>query len=539
MADADRFDVIVVGGGHNGMVCSAYLAGSGLRVCVLERRPILGGAAVTETFHPGFRNSSASYTVGLLSPKILRDLHLADHGLRILERPLANFLPLGAAGHLQVSGELEATQRAFALHSKRDARRLPEYYAMLSDVAHVWRRLLHQTPPRLDGGPSDLMDGIRLRRQLGDVPLTLRRDLLALLGRSAADLLSAWFESEPVKAAFGFDAVVGHFASPYEVGTAYVLLHHVMGEVNGKAGAWGHAIGGMGAISDAVAAEARARGVQLETDAPIRAIEIAQGRVKGVRLDSGRFIEAPVVAAAVNPRYLFLELIDSAHLDGELLRRIRNWKCGSATFRMNVALSELPRFDCLPGAGDHHRVGIIMAPSLDYMDTAYQEARRDGWASRPIVEMLIPSTVDSTLAPEGAHVASLFCQHFNPELPGDLEWDQVRDRVADLIIDTVDAHAPNFRRSVLGRMSLSPVDLERRFGLPAGDIFHGALSQDQLYSARPLLGYGNYRGPIPGLYMCASGTHPGGGVSGIPGHNAAREILSDQRSWWRRRFRLG
>jgi phytoene dehydrogenase-like protein len=539
MKHVHAFDAIVLGGGHNGLVCANYLAGAGLRVCVLERRPILGGAAVTETFHPGFRNSSASYTVGLLSPRVIRDLRLATHGLQIIERPLANFLPLGEAGYLQVGGGLQATQRAFARHSKRDAQRLPEYYAMLSGVAELWRRLQHQTPPRLAGGLTDLLDGIRFRRQLGDPPLGVRRDLLSLLGRSAADLLDGWFESEPVKAAFGFDAVVGHFASPYEVGTAYVLLHHVMGEVNGRLGAWGHAIGGMGAISDALTAEAGARGVRFETDAPVGRVEIDAGRVHGVRLESGRVIQAPVVASAVNPMHLFLDLIEPAHLDPDLLRRMRRWKCGSATFRMNVALAELPEFDCRPGDGDHLRSGIIMAPSLDYMDAACLEARRDGWASRPIVEMLIPSTVDDSLAPNGAHVASLFCQHFNPDLPGELEWDQVRDRVADLIIDTVDQHAPNFRRSVLGRMALSPVDLERRFGLPAGDIFHGALSQDQLYSARPMLGHGDYRGPVRGLYLCASGSHPGGGVSGIPGHNAAREILADRRRRWFDRLRLG
>ncbi|HLU62160.1 MAG TPA: NAD(P)/FAD-dependent oxidoreductase, partial [Gammaproteobacteria bacterium] len=321
--------------------------------------------------------------------------------------------------------------------------------------------------------------------------------------------------------------VVGNYASPYTPGSAYVLLHHVFGEVNGRKGAWGHAIGGMGAITQAMASEAVKRGVEISVNAEVRKVNVVNGRVTGVTLADGTVIDAKRVVSNLNPKLLFLKLVDASDLDEEFVRRMRGWKCASGTFRMNVALSELPRFSCLPDEGPHHGAGIIIAPSLQYMDRAFIDAKRDGVSREPIVEMLIPSTLDDSLAPPGRHVASLFCQHVAPELPDGRSWDEERDRVAQLMIDTVTRYAPNFRDSVLGYEALSPLDLERRFGLVGGDIFHGALSLDQLYSARPMLGHGNYRGPLQGLYMCGSGTHPGGGVTGAPGHNAAREILKD------------
>jgi phytoene dehydrogenase-like protein len=342
-------------------------------------------------------------------------------------------------------------------------------------------------------------------------------------------LLDGWFESDALKAAFGFDAVVGNFASPYAPGSAYVLLHHVFGEVNGKAGQWGHAIGGMGAITQAMAAEARARGVVIDCGAEVARLVVNDGRTRGVVLKDGREIAARAVAANVNPKLLFLDLVEPQHVDADFLERMRNYRCASATLRMNVALSALPEFSCLPEQGMHLQSGIIMAPSLAYMERAWFEARSQGMASEPIVEMLIPSTVDDSLAPPGMHVASLFCQHFNPVLSEGKSWDDRRDAAADLVIETVTRLAPNFKASVLGRMTLTPLDLERRFGLIGGDIFHGALSLDQLFGARPVLGNANYRMPIRALYLCGSGAHPGGGVSGLPGHNAAREIARDFR----------
>ena len=524
------WDAVIVGGGHNGLVCACYLAAAGLKVAVFERRGIVGGAAVTEEFHPGFRNSTASYTVSLLHPKVIRELRLAEHGLKIVERPLANFLPLPDGGYLKVGGGLGATQAEVARFSRRDADALPGYYAMLDGVADVLRSLLLETPPNVGGGVHDLFAAWKVGGKLKRLKAAQRRDLLDLFTKSAGDVLDRWFDSAPLKAAFGFDSVVGNFASPYTPGSAYVLLHHVFGEINGKRGQWGHAIGGMGAITGAMAAEARARGVEIHTGAAVARVHAHAGRATGIALADGTEIAARRVVANVNPKLLYLQLIDPAALDADFLQRIRNYRCASATFRMNVALDTLPDFSCLPGDGAHLRSGIIVAPSLAYMERAYFDARTSGWSREPIVEILIPSLVDASLAPPGKHVASLFCQHTNPELPDGRSWDAVKDEVADLMIATVDRLAPNFARSIIARKALSPTDLEREFGLIGGDIFHGALSLDQLFSARPVLGHGHYRGPLQGLYMCGAGTHPGGGVTGIPGHNAAREILRDVRT---------
>ncbi len=512
-----RYDAVVVGAGHNGLTCACYLARGGLKVKVLERRPRVGGAAVTEEFHPGFRNSVAAYTVSLLQAKVIRELGLAGHGLRIVERPLANFLPLDS-GYLKVGGGLEATQREFARFSARDAERLPAYWDKLGRVADVLRATVLETPPNVGGGVRDALAAFQVGRRLKGLDMEARRDLLGLFTRSAADWLEDWFESDPVTAAFGFDAVVGNYASPYHPGTAYVLLHHCFGEVNGRRGQWGHAIGGMGAISEALAAEARRLGVEIQCEAPVE-----QVRAGSVLLADGKEIAARAVVANVNPKLLFLKLVDASLLERDFRERMARYKCGSATFRMNVALSALPRFSCLPEEGPHHASGIIMAPSLGYMERAYLDARAHGMARAPIVEMVIPSTLDDTLAPKGAHVASLFCQHFAPEA----DWAARKQEAIERIFDVVESHAPGFRRSLIAHTALSPADLEQEFGLTGGDIFHGQLSLDQLWSARPVLGYADYRTPVPGLYLCGSGAHPGGGVTGAPGHNCAREVLRD------------
>jgi phytoene dehydrogenase-like protein len=527
------YDAVIIGGGHNGLVCASYLAAGGLKVAVFERRDILGGAAVTEEFHPGFRNSTASYTVSLLHPKVVRDLRLAQHGLSIVERPLANFLPLPDRAHLKVGGGLAPTQAEVARFSGKDADALPAYYAMLERAAGVLRALLLETPPNVGGGIDDLFRAWKVGGRLKRLTLPERRDLLDLFTKSAGEVLDRWFESTPIKAAFGFDSIVGNFASPYTPGSAYVLLHHVFGEVNGRRGQWGHAVGGMGAITQAMAAEARARGVALITEAPVARVLTRRGHAIGIALADGSEIAARRVVANVNPKLLYLQLIEAAAISAEFRQRIEAYRCVSATFRMNVALDALPVFACLPGNGPHLASGIIIAPSLEYMERAYFDARRDGWSRDPIIEMLIPSTVDASLAPPGKHVASLFCQHANPVLPDGRSWDAAKEAVADLMIATVDRQAPNFAASVVARKVLSPLDLERDFGLIGGDIFHGALALDQLFSARPVLGHANYRGPLKGLYMCGAGTHPGGGVTGVPGHNAAREILRDAK---RKRF---
>jgi phytoene dehydrogenase-like protein len=529
-SSSTQSDALIIGGGHNGLVCAAYLAAGGLKVTVLERRGVVGGAAVTEEFHPGFRNSVAAYTVSLLNPKVIRDLELPKHGLRVVERLVSNFLPTEDGRYIKTGGG--HTHAEVAKFSKKDAERLDAYGERLDLIADLLRDLVLETPPNVVEGDwraalPELIRAARLGGRLRKLDMKMRRELLALFATSAGDYLNGWFESDPIKAVYGFDGIVGNYASPYTPGSAYVLLHHVFGEVNGKKGAWGHAIGGMGAITQAMARSAASRGVTIRVNSPVREVIVEGGRAVGAVTESGETFRAAAVISNLNPRLLYLNLIDQAALPTEFRERISSYRCGSGTFRMNVALSELPSFTCLPGKGDHLTAGIILAPTLRYMEQAYFDARTFGWSKKPIVELLIPSTVDDSLAPPGQHVASLFCQHVAPQLPNGESWDAHRQTVADLMVDTVNEYAPNFKAAVLGRQIMSPLDLERTFGLIGGDIMHGTLQLDQMFSARPMLGHGNYRGPLPGLYMCGAGTHPGGGVTGAPGHNAAREILAD------------
>ncbi len=519
-------DVIILGGGHNGLVCAFYLARAGLKVTVLERRSVIGGAAVTEEFHPGFRNSTASYTVSLLSPRVVADMELARHGLTVVERRMSNFLPLD--GDSLAAGE-GRTQAEVARFSTRDAERLPAYEARLETVAAVLRALVLEIPPNLPNGGwldavPEMLKSASLARRLGGLDLTGRRDVLDLFAKSAGDWLDGWFESDPIKALFGFDSVVGNYASPYTPGSAYVLLHHVFGEVNGRRGVWGHALGGMGAITRAMAAACAEHGVDIRLDAEVAQVLTERGRAVGAVTAAGYTVRGRAVVSNLHPRLLFDRLVDPAVVPADFTERMGRYASGSGTFRMNLALSELPRFTVRPEPGDHHTAGIIMAPSLTYMDRAHAQARLTGWSAEPIIEMLIPSTLDDSLAPAGRHVASLFCQHVDPALD-----DAHRDMVADRMIEAVDAHAPGFKASVLGRLALGPRDLERRFGLVGGDIFHGRLTLDQLFSARPVLGHADHRMPVPGLYLCGSGAHPGGGVTGAPGFNAARSVLKDVR----------
>lgn len=523
-------DAVVVGGGHNGLVCAFYLARAGLKVVVLERRDVVGGAAVTEEFHPRFRNSVASYTVSLLQPKVIADMDLHRHGLRIVQRRRNNFLPLPDGRYLLTGAG--KTQEEVAKFSRRDAERLPEYEHRLEAIADVLRALALQPPPNLSTEAwwkqlPQLLHGARVGNQLLQLDETLRQELLDLFSISAAEYLGRWFESEPIKALFGFDGVVGNYASPYAPGSAYVLLHHVFGEVNGVKGAWGHAIGGMGAITQAMAKACVEAGAEIHTGIGVREVVVENGKAVGVVTEAGDMLHTRSVIANVNPKLLYERLLPQEAVPAPTRERMRNWRCGSGTFRMNVALSRLPSFIALPGDDDHLTAGIILAPSLAYMDRAWRDAMDSGWSREPIVEMLIPSTLDDSLAPPGQHVASLFCQHVAPVLSRGRSWDDHREEVADLMIATVDKFAPGFAGSVIARQIKSPLDLERDFGLIGGDIFHGALSLNQLFSARPMLGQGGYRGAIPGLYLCGSGTHPGGGVTGAPGHNAAQVVIGD------------
>ena len=424
-------DVVIIGAGHNGLTCAAYLAMAGLRVQVVERRKVVGGAAVTEEFHPGFRNSVAAYTVSLLNPKVISDLRLAEHGLRIVERRAQNFLP-SPDGNYLLTGE-GRTRDSVAKLSERDAVQIDAFSRELEAIADVLRQFVLRAPPNLVGGFGsrsirEAFNALGTANILRTLTLEQQRSLLDLFTRSAGEMLDEVFDSNLIKALFGFDAIVGNYASPYAAGSAYVMLHHAFGEVNGKKGVWGHAIGGMGAIGQAMAAAARQAGVEITLEAGVREVIVERDRAKGVVLDNGETVRAKYVASGVNPKLLYTRLVPSDALPEDFLARMQNWKNASGTFRMNVALNALPSFTALPGNGDHLTSGIIMAPSLAYMDRAWLDAREHGWSRAPVVEMLIPSTIDDSLAPSGQHVASLFCQHVAPELPDGRSWDDARER---------------------------------------------------------------------------------------------------------------
>jgi phytoene dehydrogenase-like protein len=524
-------DAAIIGAGHNGLVCAFYLARAGHKVRLYEARGLVGGAAVTEEFAPGFRNSAASYTVSLLQPKVIADMGLERRGYRVIERPFANFLPLDG-DYLLVGGGLAATQAEFARFSRTDAQALPGYYAMLETVAEVLRDLALRIPPDAAGGPRAMLDAVMQSRKVAKLPLAAKRDVLALFTRSAREVLDQWFESVPVKAAFGFDACVGHFASPEAPGSAYVLLHHVFGEVNGKKGAWGHVPGGMGTITRLMAEAVQEAGGEIVTDAPVERVLVEGDRAVGLRLASGEEVRAGRIIANLGPKPLFDRLVPAGAVPPDFARAMAGYQGGSGSLRMNLALSGLPRFKHAPSGDEHLKAGIIIAPSLAYMDRAWRDASARGFSRQPIVEMLIPSLVDDSLvdrsrAPAESHVASLFCQHLDPDLPPEQD-----DAAVDAVLHAVEACAPGFRALVLHKQIHTPRALEAKFGLWRGDIFHGRMSLDQLWAARPVLGSGSYRTPVPGLWLCGAGTHPGGGVTGAPGHNCAHAILREGK-WWR------
>ena len=531
MATKPAFDVVVIGGGHNGLTCAFYLARAGHKVCVLERREIVGGAAVTEEFHPGFRNSTASYSVSLLSPRVIADMDLARHGLSVRIRDAGYFAPLADDQYFFMSKDPAQKLAEIARFSAKDAAAYPEYNRRLDTLMHLLRETLHKTPPNAGGGLGDFAAALGLGNSMRKVGLEGQRDLIDLFGKSAGEILDSWFETDALKGLLAFDAMTGNYATPYTPGSAYVLLHHVFGEVNGVEGAWGHAMGGMGAITQAMAAACVEQGVEIRTASPVSEVLTQGHQAVGVRLESGEEISARAVTANVNPKLLFGHMLPDEAVPPAFAQRMRDWKCASGTLRMNVALSELPQFTCLPseGAGQHHQASILFTPSLPYLERAFDDARALGWAREPAIEMHIPSVIDDSLAPAGQHVASLFCQHFAPELPNGADWEDHRDAAAETVIDTITRHAPNFRASIVGKMVLTPHDLETKLGLVGGDIFHGQLRLDQLFSARPMLGHADYRMPLDGLYLCGSGAHPGGGVTGMPGYNAAHEMLRDLR----------
>lgn len=519
------YDVIVIGAGHNGLACAGYLAKAGKKVKVLEARDVVGGAAITEEFHPGFRNSVYSYSVSLLHPTVISDLQLEQHGLDIMERP-AGTLSLLQDDHLLLTRDDAQSRAEIARFSPRDASRMEEFEAEIAQVAMAIRALAVQAPPNLGGGLRDAITLLKAGNQMRKLSKRHQIVLAELMTKSLGDYLDMWFEGEALKGVLGLEGVIGNFAEPYQAGTAYVLLHHAFGEIKGKAGAWGIARGGMGAISESMASFARSKGVSIETGTPVSEILVQGGTACGVKTVDGREITAPCIAANVHPQILLQKLLDASLMEEGDQRRIEGYRSHSATFRMNVALSELPQFTSMAGRGDEHFMGAIeVSESLQYIQNAYYDARQQGWSRLPVISMQVPSTQDDSLAPPGGHVASLFCQHFQRHLPDGRNWDEVKDDVADQIIATIDNYAPNFKGSVVGRQIKSPLDIERDLNMVGGDIFHGALHLDQFYSLRPIPGHADYKMPVAGVFLCGSGAHPGGGVSGLPGHNAARAIL--------------
>ncbi len=515
--------VIIVGGGHNGLVCACYLAEAGFDVLVLERRSIVGGAVVTEEFHRGFRNSTASYTVGLLSPQVIRDLRLYQHGLEIIPRQMANFFPLSDERFLQLYSDDALTQNEIAKFSVRDANALPKFRIMIHEVGEVVKRIMYRTPPNIGGGLQAWIEAGLTLNEVRKLSGHRIKNLTELFLLPIADLLDKWFENPHVKAAFAFDALVGNFSSLHSTGTSYGLLHHALGQTAGQPGVWGHAKGGMGSITQAMLKRAQELGVRVETDAEVVQITVERGRATMVILADGREYPATLVVANVAPKHLYLDLLQEQDLSPDFLNNIQQSNTESAVLRMNVALSELPQFICKPSSKQelHHSSGIVIGPTIDYMEKAYQDAVSGTWSTNPVIEMLIPSTVDPALAQPGKHVASLFCQYF----PYDRDWDINQSKAVADIYRTIDEYAPNFSRSVIADQVLTPLDLEREFRLPRGDIFHGAHSLSQIWSARPLMGYAAYQGLLKNLYHCGAGSHPGGGVTGIPGLNASREII--------------
>ena len=431
--------IVIVGGGHNGLTCAFYLGRAGHQVTVIERRDVVGGAAVTEEFYPGFRNSVASYSVGLLNPKVIRNMALAQHGLTIVLRKLSYFAPAANGDYLILDRDPNRSYREVARWSTSDANKLEQFHERLGAQVNMMRSVLLETPPNVGGGVRDLITALTVGNRLRRMGMQAQSDLLELFGKSAGDMLDQWFETDVLKGLMGFDAITGNYASPYASSTAYGLLHHVFGEVSGVKGAWGHAIGGMGAITQVMARACRQAGVEIRTRSSVREVIVTNKRAAGVVLESSARIEADAVVSNINPRLLYGDLVAEDHLPPDFQSRIQGWKCGSGTFRMNVALGELPNFSCLPSVGpaEHHGARIIIAPSLKYLDQCFMDARQYGWSRRPSIDMQIPSLADDTLAPPGRHVVSLFCQHFAPDLPDGRSWDEHREQAADLVINTI------------------------------------------------------------------------------------------------------
>lgn len=524
-----RYDAIIIGGGHNGLVTAAYLARAGCKVLVLERRDVLGGACVTEELWPGFKVSTAAYVSSLLRPEVIRDLELKKYGFQMIPRNPSSFTPYPDGRYLMMGPDREMTTREIAKFSAKDAEAYPRYEAMLTRVADFLEPLLAQTPPDPFGGFWDVIRLGRIGWQFRNLGRHVAEEAVEILTGAARPILDRWFESDQLKSTIATDAVIGAFAPPSHPGTAYVLFHHVMGECDGVRGVWGYVKGGMGMIPQSIAASARAHGAEVRTNAPVARIITRDGEATGVALADGTEVYAPVVASSADANVTFLKLLDPKELPAEFVAAVKRIDYGSATVKINVALREPPRFTCLPsaGVGPQHHGTMHICPDMDYIERAYDDAKWGRWARDPILECTMATALDDTLAPPGKHILSMFIQ-YAPYTLKDSTWEAERDRFADRCFDVLDEYAPNFKDAVIDRQVLAPPDLERVYGLTGGNIMQGAMSPANMFSFRPAAGYADYRTPVKGLYLCGAATHPGGGVMGACGRNAAREILKDR-----------
>jgi phytoene dehydrogenase-like protein len=523
---SSKYDAIIVGGGHNGLVNASYLARAGKKVLVLERRHVVGGAAVTEEIFPGFRFSVCSYVVSLLRPEIIRDLDLPRHGLEIL--PLdGTFTPMPSGDYLWRVNDHAQTRREIARHSRLDAEAYEEYGKAMAEMARFVKPVLSMTPP----DPTRLaLDGLKkllfLGRRFQALPYQDKYNQVQLMTMSAVDFLDQWFETDVLKATMAASGIIGTFLGVRSPGTAYVLLHHYMGEIDGAFRSWGFARGGTGAISKAIADAACEAGAEIRTRSPIARILVKSGKATGVTLENGDEIQANVVSSSVDPRLTFLKMIEPRTLPEDFLEEVRRYKFRGSSGKVNLALDGLPDFKCLPGPGAHLRGAISISPSVDYMERAYDEAKYGDFSSRPYIDMVIPTLTDPSVAPPGKHILSCFVQ-YAPYRLREGTWDEKREAFGDTVVDTVAEYAPNLKNIIIHRQVITPLDLEREWGLTEGNIFQGELSLEQLFFLRPVPGWAEYRTPIKNLYLCGSATHPGGGIMGAPGRLAALEILKD------------
>jgi len=525
----EKYDAIVIGGGHNGLVNAAYLARAGKKVLVLEQRHVLGGASVTEEIYPGFKYTVFSYVVSLLRAEIIRDMELTRHGLAIL--PLESTLsPLPDGDYLYRDGDHYQSMRSIARFSQRDADAYEDYSHTMYFMAKAVKPILGLVPPDPTSlNPAELNRLLKLAREYLGLPAEQLYTLVRLMTMSSADFVARWFESEPLMGTLSASGIIGTFLGPRSPGTAYVLLHHYMGEIDGAFRAWGFAKGGTGGISYSIARAAQALGAEIRTEAPVAQVIVQNGRASGVVLQNGDEIRANVVVTSLDPYLSFMKLMNPADLPGDFIESVGKCVYRGSSGKVNLALDAAPELACRPGSGAHLRGAISISPSVDYIERAYDAAKYGDLPARPYIDTIIPSMIDPDMAPPGKHVMSCFVQYAPYQLRQGT-WDERREEFGDIVIDTLAEYFPNLKNIILHRQVLTPLDIERTTGLSQGNIFQGELSLSQLFFLRPAAGYANYRTPIKSYYQCGSSTHPGGGISGASGRLAAQEILKDWRA---------